>query len=186
MQKKYKRLFAKMLIFCLLLCSSQSVQVRAVELQGVERIPIEQYLSKAAIALDCYFTIEGDSSKLQKQTVFATAYVSNDSSPTSLRALIQKLKIELPSVVVKQNEKNPAVINLIESADDSVNKLPLSWKVSLRFSGVLMELPSALSQKTSTIILSKNSNISTQMYEGVFTNVNFVATNESVRNVLTN
>jgi hypothetical protein len=109
-----------------------------------------EYLNRAAIKLDCYFTIEemprGVDDWIESHDMRLR------SQPDSIDELIELLPAELKGVHVYRSTENPAVIHVIDERLEKEKDYSLAKRVSVTFSGSLEKLVEKL-QRTSPINL---------------------------------
>ena len=144
-----------------------------------------QYSEKMGEQLDCFFTIEDKQESDPKKTIY-NSYVTVDPNIKTVSALVTKLQKELTSYAIVIDMDNPKIIHLIYTVLTKSKSYPMQRTASMTYSGPLWNLADTLGKQLHTPLITQHTFFENIMVYDDVTNVSFVSTNHSVRDILSN
>jgi hypothetical protein len=163
--------------------------------------PFADYLCAIGSKLGCYFTLEYRSYALAGNLSIPHSTVVNNLNIPSVSALISELNSSMQGFNIARDANNSNIIHIVESTLNANKAYALNCKINLRYSGNLGQceiinsagrntakgegLVTAIAKQVPSIQSGTEEAGSRGAINDCVTLVNVNATNESVRNILT-
>jgi hypothetical protein len=101
--------------------------------QSQDAVILVEYLSRAAIKLDCYFTIE--EMPMDVDNWIQSYPMQVGSEPSSIEKMVRDLSGQLKGVHVYRSKENPAVVHIVDKRLEKEKDYPLPKCVAVKFRG---------------------------------------------------
>jgi hypothetical protein len=101
--------------------------------QGDEGVPLYEYLLRASLKLDCYFTIEQMPG--EENNSIEGREVQAGSEPSSIEKMVEQLSAQLKGFHVYRSKENPVVVHIIDERLEKEKEYSLPKCVAVKFRG---------------------------------------------------
>jgi hypothetical protein len=105
-----------------------------------------EYLNRAAVKLDCYFTIE--EMHLDVDNWIEAHHLQSGSEPSNIDKLVEELSSQLKGVHVYRSKENPTVVHIVDEQLEKEKDYSVAKRVAVKFRGTPTDLVSVVMPPT--------------------------------------
>jgi hypothetical protein len=150
-----------------------------------EKSALRNYLQRAGMRADCYFTLERDQRRINRASPFDGIHVEDDAGDVNADKLIARLQTLLPFAVVERNKSNPVVINIIESSLSNARANVMDETIDVKYTGTPSGLVEVVGKQLDGRLGRRRGGDLSRAFEDGITHVDVNAKRQTLRNVLT-